>query len=91
MSTINLDGSPVLIEVLVWRHHSPMLIEHDCIDDARWTLEHGGDDGQCAPDALFVEGELHSACVLGGDVEFPSPERADELRAHYVKARELGA
>lgn len=58
--TINPDGSPVLIESVVYRYHTAELEEHDSIEEAQSYCDTGEDYGTCSSVGVYVNGEPHS-------------------------------
>lgn len=87
--TINEDGTPVLIETVVYRYGVPDIDEHDTIDEAQAFIDSGEDYGSFSSIGVYVDGEPHSA----GPWDWHTPlagERGrtiDGMRKEYARAK----
>lgn len=86
MSTINPDGSPVLIEAVYARYGVVEAEPCDSVDDALAFLQWGADDGRCAAIGVFVDGEPRVAAPYV-DPHPPSAAESAALRTEYVRVR----
>lgn len=91
--TINQDGTPVRIESLVMRYHSPVVHEHDSIEDAVGFIGSGEDYGECSGIGVMLDGQPH--LWTHGEWEddgfkktgrLPNADEADYMRRLYTEA-----
>jgi hypothetical protein len=88
MSTVNENGSPVLVEYGYYRHFNKYLAEAESIEDALRSIEYGEDAGQMSSVGVFVDGEPR---VWDGfvDKDPPTTEQAEKMRRFYGEAERL--